>query len=187
LSPAKRQQNILIGRQHLFSEPNRSPLQSDIIVDQNMVIVPARVLEPPRILIEPHLTAKPHLGAWRVDNQKFIQPSSLQFAHYIVVGELDPALIAQIQWYHQALANTLSNLGLAVGDRSPGIYFAERGDIERVFKEVVDNSVQSFGRQPQLVFCILPTSAASLYAQIKRIGDIFVGIPTQCILRKSKS
>lgn len=37
---------------------------------------------------------------------------------------------------------------------------------------------------PQLILCILPNTGVPLYAEIKRISDTVIGVPTQCVQSK---
>ncbi|KAG0030092.1 Eukaryotic translation initiation factor 2C [Podila clonocystis] len=37
---------------------------------------------------------------------------------------------------------------------------------------------------PQLLVCVLPTKGVPLYAEIKRITDIVMGVPSQCLQQK---
>jgi hypothetical protein len=46
------------------------------------------------------------------------------------------------------------------------------------------NKIQEEKAPPgTLLIAILPENAADLYANIKRVGDIVLGVPTQCIVR----
>jgi len=70
----------------------------------------------------------------------------------------------------------------SIPNATPPITYANpHGDIERHLKDawlLAGNAVKS---QPQLLVCILPNTGVPLYANIKRVSDTIIGIPTQCV------
>ncbi|KAF9896641.1 argonaute 1, partial [Lobosporangium transversale] len=61
------------------------------------------------------------------------------------------------------------------------MYANPEGDIEGSLKTMWLRAGNAVKSQPQLLLCILPNKGVPLYAEIKRVSDTVIGIPTQCI------
>ncbi|KAI8075971.1 ribonuclease H-like domain-containing protein [Halteromyces radiatus] len=77
------------------------------------------------------------------------------------------------------------NDGSNVINLEPPITHADpQGDVERTLKEAWLKAGNATKVKPELIFCILPNTGVQIYADIKRVCDTVIGIPTQCVKTK---
>jgi eukaryotic translation initiation factor 2C len=153
-----------------------------------MVTVPARILEPPTIQYhptsrEPLIT--PREGSWNLRDKKVVQPATLYAWSVVCFGTPRDMPQQKVDHFLRELIMTCRDTGLIISNpHPPAIYGDPSGNIEGVLQtawQAAGEAVQSY---PQLILCVLPNTAVPLYAEIKRIGDTVLGIPTQCVQAK---
>ncbi|KAF9117650.1 eukaryotic translation initiation factor 2C, 3, partial [Mortierella sp. 14UC] len=77
---------------------------------------------------------------------------------------------------------TCVDTGMTIPNKQPPILYANpHGDIEGSLKDAWMRAGNAVKSQPQLLVCILPNTGVPLYAEIKRVSDTVIGIPTQCV------
>jgi len=88
----------------------------------------------------------------------------------------------QVQGFVRELAYTCQDTGMNIVDKQPPIFFGSpQGDIEHQLREHYQSTGNRYQKRPQLLVCILPNTGVPLYAEIKRVSDTVIGIPTQCV------
>ncbi|KAJ2002997.1 hypothetical protein GGI04_003125 [Coemansia thaxteri] len=84
--------------------------------------------------------------------------------------------LAEVQAFARALAKACSDVGMDVQQAAPRITHASAwNDMARVLRDAA-------GSEAQVVVCVLPSGAAALYGEIKRVALTVVGVHTQCVV-----
>ncbi|KAL0140472.1 Piwi domain-containing protein [Mucor lusitanicus] len=114
----------------------------------------------------------PQGGAWNLRGKKVAQGATL--GSWSVVNFAGAVPMPAIQRFIRELCQTFADTGLNVVNRN----------IERTLKEAWLKAGNAAKANPQLIVCILPNTGVPLYAEIKRISDTIIGVPTQCVQSK---
>ncbi|KAI1316177.1 eukaryotic translation initiation factor 2C, 2 [Mortierella claussenii] len=145
----------------------------------------SRVLPPPSISYHPSSRMAnfvPRDGAWNLRDKKVATGATLGSWGVIVFGnerELPPAAV---EGFIRELVVTCVDTGMdIINKRPPYIYSSPHGDIEGSLKAAWVRAGNAVKSQPQLLVCILPNMGVPLYAEIKRVSDTVIGLPTQCV------
>ncbi|KAI8979788.1 Piwi domain-containing protein [Mycotypha africana] len=160
--------------------------QFGMAVKPEMAVVKARVLPTPKISY--HQSSQdaefaPQGGAWNLRGKKVAQGATL--GSWSVVNFAGAVPLPAIQRFIRELCQTFIDTGLNVVNRQPPIISADpHGNIERTLKEAWLKAGNAAKANPQLILCILPNTGVPLYAEIKRISDTLIGVPTQCLQSK---
>ncbi|CAO3587060.1 unnamed protein product [Absidia cylindrospora] len=160
--------------------------QFGVTVKPEMAMINARVLSTPKISYHAssqEATFAPMGGAWNLRGKKVAKGANL--GSWSVVNFASNIHDGMIQRFIRELCQTFIDTGLNVINRQPPITNADpQGNIERTLKEAWLKAGNAAKAQPQLVFCILPNTGVPLYAEIKRVSDTVIGVPTQCVQSK---
>ncbi|KAI8098878.1 Piwi domain-containing protein [Halteromyces radiatus] len=160
--------------------------QFGVNVKSDMAMINARVLPPPKISYHASsqdATFAPIGGAWNLRGKKVAKGANL--GSWSVVNFTSKVHDGMIQRFIRELCQTFTETGLNVINRQPPVTHADpQGNIERTLKEAWLKAGNAAKAQPQLILCILPNTGTPLYAEIKRISDTVIGIPTQCLQSK---
>ncbi|KAI9320095.1 Piwi domain-containing protein [Dichotomocladium elegans] len=184
--PQVRSNKINQGFQLLGYKNNPYLQQCNMTVKPDMAVVGARVLSTPQISYSqstPDGTFAPQGGAWNLRGKKLAQGAVL--GSWSVVNFAPQVPMPAIQHFVRELCQTFIDTGLNVVNRQPPITNADpQGNIDRTLKEAWLKAGNAAKANPQLILCILPNTGTPLYAEIKRISDTVIGIPTQCLQSK---
>ncbi|KAI9497727.1 Piwi domain-containing protein [Zychaea mexicana] len=184
--PQVRANKIKQGLDLLQYRNNPYLQQCGMTVKPEMAVINARVLPTPQISYAqagPDSTFAPQGGAWNLRGKKLAQGAVL--GSWSVVNFAAQVPPPAIQRFVRELCQTFIDTGLNVINRQPPITNADpQGNIDRTLKEAWLNAGNAAKANPQLIFCILPNTGVPLYAEIKRISDTVIGIPTQCVQSK---
>ncbi|SAM03101.1 hypothetical protein [Absidia glauca] len=160
--------------------------QFGVTVKPEMATINARVLSTPKISYNAssqEATFAPLGGAWNLRGKKVAKGANL--GSWSVVNFAGNIHDGMIQRFIRELCQTFIDTGLNVINRQPPITNADpQGNVERTLKEAWLKAGNAAKAQPQLIFCILPNTGVPLYAEIKRVSDTVIGIPTQCVQSK---
>lgn len=158
-------------------------------LSDEMATVPARVLEPPTIQYhptsrEPLIT--PRDGSWNLRDKKVVQPATLHSWSVVCFGSEKDMPQRKIDGFLKELINTCKDTGLVVSNiRPPAIYAdSNTSNVENVLSTAWNAAGEAVQAFPQLILCVLPNTGVPLYAEIKRVGDTVLGVPTQCVQMK---
>ncbi|KAI7870721.1 Piwi domain-containing protein [Spinellus fusiger] len=184
--PNVRANKISQGLQLLQYKNNPYLQQFGLNVKPEMALINARVLPVPQISYHAssqEATFAPQGGAWNLRGKKVAQGAVL--GSWSVVNFANQVPLPAIQRFIRELCQTFIDTGLNVVNRSPPITQADpQGNIDHTLKEAWLKAGNAVKANPQLIFCILPNTGVPLYAEIKRISDTVIGIPTQCVQSK---
>ncbi|OAD76297.1 hypothetical protein PHYBLDRAFT_123569 [Phycomyces blakesleeanus NRRL 1555(-)] len=184
--PNIRANKINQGLQLLQYKNNPYLQQFGMAVKPEMAMINARVLPTPQISYHAssqEATFAPQGGAWNLRGKKVAQGAVL--GSWSVVNFASQVPMPALQRFVRELCQTFIDTGLNVVNRSPPITQADpQGNIDRTLKEAWLKAGNAAKASPQLIFCVLPNTGVPLYAEIKRISDTVIGIPTQCVQSK---
>ncbi|KZT73857.1 Piwi-domain-containing protein [Daedalea quercina L-15889] len=145
---------------------------SDFMREAGLAIQPRPLLVEGKVLPTPTigysgstLDLNDKSGAWNVVNRRFLRPA--QIHTWVVVVFDTRAKDSDVLGFVDKLRNNLRKLGKPV--------FLVRGSVEKIAKDACREG------PPTLVLAFLPSSAAEIRREIKRWGDVKVGVPTQCV------
>lgn len=160
--------------------------QFGVTVKPEMAMINARVLNTPKISYAPTSqdpTFAPQGGAWNLRGKKVSKGARL--GSWSVVNFTRGLKDGEIQRFVREICQTFNDTGMEVINRQPPITHADpQGNIERTLKEAWLKAGNAAKAQPQLILCILPNTGVALYAEIKRVSDTIIGVPTQCVQSK---
>eukprot|EP00158_Paraphelidium_tribonemae_P008813 Partr_v1_DN28691_c0_g1_i1_m49399 putative eukaryotic translation initiation factor 2c len=154
-------------------------------INNEMMTIPARVIDPPTVQYhpssrEPLIT--PREGSWNLRDKKVVQPATLH--SWVMVCFGSPREMPQHKMDHflRELIHTCRDTGLAITNlHPPAIYGDPTNNIEGTLQAAWQAAGEATHSFPQLILCVLPNTGVSLYAEIKRVGDTVLGVPTQCV------
>ncbi|KAG0293797.1 Eukaryotic translation initiation factor 2C [Dissophora globulifera] len=156
-----------------------------IQVAKEMVSIRARVLPPPEISY--HRTSRqpkfiPQNGAWNLRDKRVASGATLGSWGVVVFGDEMQLPRGFVESFMRELIITCVDTGMEIINKEPPILYASPvGDIEGSLKMAWVRTGNAVKSQPQLLVCILPNTGVPLYAEIKRVSDTVIGIPTQCV------
>lgn len=154
-------------------------------ISNEMVTIPARVLEPPTIQYHPSSRdplITPKDGSWNLRDKKVVQPAQLHSWAVVCFGQPRDMPQQKIDAFLREMISTCRDTGLTITNQHPpAIYGESLSDIEGTLRTAWNAAGEAVQSYPQLILCILPNSGVPLYAEIKRVGDTVLGVPTQCI------
>ncbi|KAF7729871.1 eukaryotic translation initiation factor 2C, 2 [Apophysomyces ossiformis] len=179
--PGVRANKIKQGFQ-LLDYKNPYMQQFNMTVKPEMAMVEGRVLPLPQ-LISYGATFTPNNGIYNMVGKKVSVGAELK--SWSVVNFNHRASKEAIDKFIRMMVQTFTELGLNVTNRAPPLANANpQGAIDGILRDAYMKAGNAAKSQPQLIVCILPGLITDLYAEIKRISDTVLGIPTQCLQYK---
>ncbi|KAG2198826.1 hypothetical protein INT47_000742 [Mucor saturninus] len=184
--PNVRANKINQGLSLLRYRDNPYMQQFGMAVKPEMSVINARVLPTPKISY--HSSSQeaefaPQAGAWNLRGKKVAQGATL--GSWSVVNFAGAVPMPAIQRFIRELCQTFADTGMNVVNRAPPVMSADpQGNIDKTLKEAWLKAGNAAKANPQLIICILPNTGVPLYAEIKRISDTVIGVPTQCLQSK---
>ncbi|KAI7856147.1 Piwi domain-containing protein [Circinella umbellata] len=152
-------------------------------VKPEMHTIKARVLQTPKISYHnssENATFAPRDGVWNLRSKKVFEGATLN--SYAVVNFTQGLPKPVIDKFIRQMCETFISTGVNVTNRKPPMTNASpQGNIEQTLKDAYMKAGNAVKSAPQLLLCILPGKGVALYAEIKRISDTILGLPTQCI------
>ncbi|KAF9458642.1 Piwi domain-containing protein [Collybia nuda] len=171
-SPLKRMQAIKAGWQQLHYENSPFLIGAGINVLAEPMQVKGRQLPPLQIGFKRDHIIPQRSGVWDVMRKKFITPATVRTWIVVDFAAADMEILNRfVHELHQAMMDK----GISIP--------APHNIIRRDPGSGVAGALLSAGREskPDMILVILPESAASIYRDVKRFGDITVGVVTQCV------
>ncbi|KAI0773448.1 ribonuclease H-like domain-containing protein [Irpex lacteus] len=178
--PAQRLQSIRDGLGVLQYGQSEYVRQFGLHVEEQPQSVRARVLPAPTLKYgvgsrQPNVT--PRDGAWNMIDKKFYQPKAIQAWGWIIYerenrfnnNTAQQAIASMIKACrsvgNRVLKYSLNLAGMLINDERPEVMWA----------------TAQVGRMPDLLVFVLPENAADTYTAIKHVGDVLLGVATQCL------
>ncbi|KAI8647337.1 Piwi domain-containing protein [Parasitella parasitica] len=178
--------NKIKGAISHFQYNNPYMQQFGMAVKPEMSVINARVLPTPKISYNEKsqdATFTPEGGAWNLRGKKVAQGATL--GSWSVVNFAGNVPLPAINRFIRELSQTFIDTGLNVVNRTPPVINADpTGNIDNTLKGAWLKAGNAAKANPQLIVCILPNTGVPLYAEIKRISDTIIGVPTQCLQSK---
>ncbi|KAI8099254.1 Piwi domain-containing protein [Halteromyces radiatus] len=185
-TPNARANLINQGIDILDHKDNPYVQQFGVSVKPDMTMVNARVLPAPKISF--HASSEdasftPVGGTWSLSGKKVANGATLK--SWSVVNFASSINDGSVRFFIRELGQMFIDKGLNVINLEPPITHADpQGDVERTLKEAWLKAGNATKVKPELIFCILPNTGVQIYADIKRVCDTVIGIPTQCVKTK---
>ncbi|KZT62435.1 Piwi-domain-containing protein [Calocera cornea HHB12733] len=157
--------------------------QSDYMVRAGIRVNPtplplnARSLRPVPVAYANGQSA-PRFGAWK--NQTFFRAMSVQFWAVLVLDHQAPP--PAVKSFIGRLVSAMEHCGIHVLDHTPTLYPKDaRQNITQLLDHVKADLMRRFKEPPSLLLIVTPGDAG-WYTEVKQLGDITLGIPTQHVL-----
>lgn len=150
-------------------------------ISKEMTEFNGRVLTAPRIEYKNSSDAQVKDGSWNMQSFKFYIGESVGkmalmcFDRYTKEQELSIFLTE----LHRAAVSTGMSLP------SPDQVLIEYGNTARDVENLIVSLQNKLGVDLRLILAVLPPKKNDIYGEIKRVGDLVVGVPTQCVLQKN--
>lgn len=164
-------------------------------IENTPIELDARVLLPPTVKCGAggkFKDARVDNGKWNMLDRKFIQPAVLS-GFIIAIFERDRFFDDRaVQDMTKGFVKAARDFGMVIQNPEPVYkWFPNRPTSEQQYtralqglgQDYVNKRQQETGKReaPALLFAILPPSSADVYNNVKRFGDITMGIATQCV------
>ena len=186
MRPDMRMNVINDGYQLMKFSDNEYLKEFGVSVDKNMAMIPARVLEPPRLMY--HQKSRearlvPRDGGWNLRDKMVPHGMKLSSWSVVAFGSQREFDRRQVEEFVVQFVRTAIDTGMEVEQGRPPISWGSPiVNIEETLVAAFQEAKQaSGGTAPQLIMCLLPGTGTPLYAEIKRVGETVLGIPTQCV------
>ncbi|KAF9950945.1 eukaryotic translation initiation factor 2C, 2 [Mortierella alpina] len=183
--PHVRANKIKDGLKILSYQDNEYLQDFGVKVATEMAMVNARVLPTPNISYHPSSRMAnfvPRDGAWNLKDKKVATGATLGSWGVVVFAQERELPLTLVQGFIRELIVTCIDTGMNIPNKQPPILYANpHADIEGSLKAAWLRAGNAVKSQPQLLVCILPNTGVPLYAEIKRVSDTVIGIPTQCV------
>ncbi|KAJ3053657.1 eukaryotic translation initiation factor 2C, 2 [Rhizophlyctis rosea] len=153
-------------------------------VEDDLFIADARVMPAPTLEFGGRAARPetPRDGTWNLRNKNFLAPSSLKAWGVVCFMHERDCPPAVREKFVNELCNTCTQLGMQMQNRSPPVLYANpAGNVEGALKSAFMQAGNAVSSRPQMLLIVLPNTGVPLYAEIKRVSDTILGIPTQCV------
>ncbi|KAJ3047025.1 Eukaryotic translation initiation factor 2C [Rhizophlyctis rosea] len=150
-----------------------------------------RILAPPTIFYHESSREnqlRPRDGTWNLRDKK-VAASSEHITHQplrfwsVLVLNIKLEMIKRIvENFVVELVRTCRNTGMEIANSYPVVRDNNGGSVEEAMRRAYEEAKRDRGT-PQMILVVLPDTGQTLYAEVKRISDTVLGIPTQCVQR----
>ena len=159
----------------------------NMTVANDMTMTYARILPTPSIQYhshgrEPQLV--PRESAWNMQGKRLLKPMSLKCWALVCFGQERDFPMQRLREFVAEFVRGMAELGMDVECRTPPLIFASANGVEYGLREAGQRAIDMTQTLPQLIMCMLPNTGATLYGEIKRVGETVLGVVTQCIQGK---
>lgn len=183
--PARRAQKILDNLLSLNVKENEDLRNFGLEINERMMELPARVLPTPVVCYNNSArdsTCQPRDGVWNMIGKRVSRGMELRSWGVVSFCQERFCPPPQVQHFVRELGITCQDTGMNIVEKEPPIYFGNpQGDVESQLRQYYQRTGDKYQKRPQLLVIILPNTGVQLYAEIKRVSDTVIGIPTQCV------
>jgi len=185
MKPVERQNFIQKGIS-IMTDKNDPYLKAfGLEVSNKLIEVEARILPPPKIVYANDKQADPRQGSWQTKGVQFYKAAQITSWGFIVFDNPKFLNEQQIGEFVNVFGRTAMELGIQIKDKKPPIKYA-RGNqvagIEQSIQEMVENIKKNTGKSPDLLVFVQGRENSAIYAEVKRVCDTVVDVPSQVIL-----
>ncbi|TPX38294.1 hypothetical protein SmJEL517_g00096 [Synchytrium microbalum] len=173
----------------LFEYANNEYLRHfELGVEEDLFLSRARILDAPTI----HFggtgrgaSEKVVQGGWRFHDKRFLDPCKVNSWAVLVFVSESTTPESAVRAFLDELYSTCEATGMTFQNKRPLIgHVNPSGNIEDTMKRAWKAAGDQVQQQPQLLVCVLPNVGVPLYAEIKRVSDTVLGVPSQCLQNK---
>lgn len=189
--PEKRLEMIVGQKGDRVQPPTLEYATSPYIRDAGMEIsekpitVQGQLLKPPTIFYGNRQSADVNNGAWNITRQHLHSPEIIRAWAVVDYSlRLDQNVIKA---FMDTLEQCCTARGMSVRAKPSYKRGSGVGSVDRDIKEACSLALVSAGappgynKPPEIVLVILPQSAAEIRQDVKRAGDVTLGVSTQCV------
>ncbi|KAJ3011116.1 hypothetical protein HKX48_007014 [Thoreauomyces humboldtii] len=186
--PHVRSNKVSNGFNLLLTQDNEYLQDFNVSIGREMATVNARILPTPTLSYHPlsrEVTIAPREGSWNLRDKRVAQGAVLHSWSVVVFGSEREIGTYSVQKFLRELISTCRDTGMDIRQLQPPIRHANpMGNVEAILKAAYMDAGTASNSKPELILIMLPTTGVTLYAEIKRIADTVIGIPTQCMQAK---
>ncbi|KAJ3294810.1 eukaryotic translation initiation factor 2C, 2 [Borealophlyctis nickersoniae] len=160
-----------------------------ITAADDLFIANARIMPAPQLIFGGGSRPEnPRDGTWTLRDKRFFEPAGLgAWAVVCFMQERDCPPNVRDNFVKE-LCNTCAQLGMNISKRDPpSMYANPAGNVEGALKAAFMQAGNAAGKRPEMLLIVLPNTGVPLYAEIKRVSDTVLGIPTQCVQNRHVS
>ncbi|KAI9217730.1 ribonuclease H-like domain-containing protein [Blastocladiella britannica] len=155
-------------------------------VAPQLMSIQGRILPPPSLGVD-RGSVVPRDGSWNFANRRVLRGVKVTAIGVLVLANRRFFAEDKIRGHMDAFAHTSELMGLSFDARCmndfPVQYASESPQqIGRALPALATAVQQQFGKPADFLVVILGRKSVDTYAEIKRIGDTVIGIPTQCLV-----
>ncbi|KII88705.1 hypothetical protein PLICRDRAFT_41918 [Plicaturopsis crispa FD-325 SS-3] len=152
--------------------------RAGMVMSSEPMKILGRVLDTPSVGYASGVDEKPYGGKWNVLNKRFATPGKIEawgVVNFIAAKiPMDQAMRGIM--LIQNCCRTADVREMADYRQADGM-----ASISSVLNVAAGEIAKKTGKNPDLIFIILPESAAEIRRAVKRWGDVQVGVVTQCV------
>jgi eukaryotic translation initiation factor 2C len=184
VKPDQRKRAIEDGLRDAASDPFREAFGVEI--SSRMERVAAKTLQPPELDVKDHVVRPAH-GAWNLSQHKYYRARRL-YTWYVV--NLSSSSSPQaVERFIVRLIGELQRCGIDVRDHQPVIIGGSSRDrdrgIESLMRDGYERAMRRTGGEYLDLVVVIKERQGPDYAEIKRVSDAMLGVPSQCLLAKN--
>ncbi|KAJ1719855.1 hypothetical protein LPJ61_006243, partial [Coemansia biformis] len=156
-----------------------------IQVGDELATAPAHVLPAPQMQLRRAAAAvSAASGAWELDGQQVLEGVQVRSWTVLVLASAQAVGESQARAFAVQLVKAGGEMGIEFAQRVPPIVYGSVQSVEQAVESAcaAAQRVAVGNERAQLVVCVLPSAAAALYGEIKRVALTRVGVHTQCVL-----
>ena len=187
----------MVGQAHSNRRTNEYLTAFGVGVAEKPVDINARILPAPIVFYHESSRdnqLRPRDGTWNLRDKKVAASSTsithkpLKFWSVLVLNMRVDMVQRNVETFVTELVKTCRNTGMEITHACPTIRDNNGGSVEAGMRKAYEEAKRVNGDRgdPQLILVVLPDKSQPLYAEVKRISDTILGIPTQCVQRASE-
>ncbi|KAF9075452.1 Piwi domain-containing protein, partial [Rhodocollybia butyracea] len=191
-NPQQRLQRIQAGWQNLEYSTSHFLRGANITVNDRPLAIRGRLLDEVSIRYGPDSgRSRPNnfskkRGTWDVMGRRLFQPVKLSCVMILNFTGRPTFQGSELETLGFHLFKNMEARGISMGKKT-AIIDCQTFTDDLKLRDFIWGKIKEEKAPPDtLLVAILPENAAELYANIKRVGDVMLGIPTQCVRWSSK-
>ncbi|KAF7297375.1 hypothetical protein MIND_00971000 [Mycena indigotica] len=174
----------ITGKTLTVESPIRTYGQSEVLVEAGVAVGTMPLTVPGRMLLSlpveyANAVVTPRDGTWNVLDKKF--RTAMEMPRWAVACFAPSMSMDDIVRTMRELAQCCAKLGMVFGHPDPQRSFVQ-GSGQNVRRKLYDICGENNKNSVDMIFVILPGNAADIRREVKYLGDVELGVRTQCLL-----
>jgi eukaryotic translation initiation factor 2C len=188
--PHIRFEQIEKNNSNFNNKDNKHLQEFGISIDSRCISADARIIPTPKLQYfgqrdSSVLNIEPQDGVWDLRYKRFINGAELKSWGVLCIGSPRDIGKIKVQNFIRELVKICGQAGIRFRNREPLIDYSSPQQIEVNLKKIYHQVGREKNGEPQLLVCILHQKSTDIYADIKRVCDNDLKVPTQCIVSKN--